>query len=156
MFRTIQNWLIPDALRKDGEAFGRANRVIAFDLALCFFGPIFSTIFWVLGAPISSAIVDVAMASLLVNLVYLRTRGNLQVCGHVVTAVAWFTSSSKRSRESVVALAATASNASPAKNRIHKNRRRCTKLISIHLQHAARGGLVKIRVLYEKRAPRRH
>ncbi|HEV3300340.1 MAG TPA: ATP-binding protein [Planctomycetaceae bacterium] len=91
MLRTIQNWLIPDALRKDGEAFGRANRVIAFDLALCFFGPIFSTIFWVLGAPISSAIVDVAMAALMVNLVYLRSGGNLQVCGHVVTAVAWFT-----------------------------------------------------------------
>jgi signal transduction histidine kinase/ActR/RegA family two-component response regulator len=91
MLRTIQNWLIPDALRKDGEAFGRANRVIAFDLALCFFGPIFSTIFWVLGAPISSAIVDVAMAALMVNLVYLRSGGNLLVCGHVVTAVAWFT-----------------------------------------------------------------
>jgi signal transduction histidine kinase/ActR/RegA family two-component response regulator len=91
MLRTIQNWLIPDALRKDGEAFGRANRVIAFDLALCFFGPIFSTIFWVLGAPISSAIVDVAMAALMVNLVYLRSGGNLRVCGHVVTAVAWFT-----------------------------------------------------------------
>src|SRR6267378_3678136 len=68
------------------------------------------------------------------------------------TAVARFASSSKRSRESVVAFAATASNASPARNRIHKNRRRCTKLISIHLQHAARRGLVKICVLYEKRA----
>src|SRR5580704_71137 len=91
MFRTIQNWLVPDTLRKDREAFGRTNRVIAFDLALCFFGPIFSTIFWVLGAPISSAIVDVAMAALMVNLVYLRSGANLLVCGHVVTAVAWFT-----------------------------------------------------------------
>jgi signal transduction histidine kinase/ActR/RegA family two-component response regulator len=91
MFRTIQNWLVPDTLRKDREAFGRTNRVIAFDLALCFFGPIFSTIFWVLGAPISSAIVDVAMAALMINLVYLRSGGNLQLCGHVVTAVAWFT-----------------------------------------------------------------
>src|ERR1700693_5902610 len=91
MFRTIQNWLIPDALRKDRETFGRANRVVAFDLALCFFGPIFSTIFWALDAPISSGIVDWAMAALLLNPVYLRARGNLQVCGHVVTAVAWVT-----------------------------------------------------------------
>src|SRR6267378_4519017 len=68
------------------------------------------------------------------------------------TAVARFTSSSKRSRESVVAFAATASSARPARNKIHKNRRRCTKLISIHLQNAARGGLIEICVLYENRA----
>jgi signal transduction histidine kinase/ActR/RegA family two-component response regulator len=95
MFRTIQNhlnnWLIPNTLRQDREAFERASRVIVFDLALCFFGPIFSTIFWVLHGPICSAIIDVAMAALLLNLVYLRTRGNVQLCGHVVTAVAWTT-----------------------------------------------------------------
>src|SRR5258708_30182190 len=68
------------------------------------------------------------------------------------TAVVRFTSSSRRSRESVVALAATASKASPVKNKIHKNRRRCTKLISIHLQNAARSGLIEICVLYENRA----
>ncbi|HXY34556.1 MAG TPA: ATP-binding protein [Planctomycetaceae bacterium] len=91
MFRAIQNWLIPAALRTDRETFGRANRLVAFDLALCSFGPIFSTIFWALRAPISSGIIDVAMAALLLNLVYLRSGGNLRICGHIVTAVAWLT-----------------------------------------------------------------
>src|SRR5713226_6808457 len=68
------------------------------------------------------------------------------------TAVACFASSSKRIRASVVALAATARSASPTKNRIHKNRRRCAKLISLDLQGAARSGLVQIGVVDEERA----
>src|SRR4029077_20066660 len=66
------------------------------------------------------------------------------------TAVAWPANSSNRRRESVVAFAAIARKPSAARKRIHRNRRRCTKLISIDLQNAARRSLVKIGVLYEK------
>ena len=94
MFRAMQAWLVPDSLRGDREVFRRANRVVhivIFDLALCFFGPIFATIFWVLGAPISSGIVVLAMLLLIANVLYLSSGGNPRFCGHAVVAIAWGT-----------------------------------------------------------------
>src|SRR2546426_11995081 len=68
------------------------------------------------------------------------------------TPLACRASSSNRSRENVVACATSAISTSPAKNRIHKNRRRSAKLISFDLQRPAGGGLIEIGVLNEERA----
>jgi len=71
---------------RDGQQFARVR---IFTLSLLSFGPIYTAVYLLLGAPISATIVCTSVLVLIVNLMLLRSPNNVCLCGWITTAASW-------------------------------------------------------------------
>ncbi len=89
MFRSLWDYFIPDELRQDADTLRQANRVVAFDLAMLFWVPVFTIVYRAIGAPVSSDIVLLAGPLLIGNLYLFVHVKSTVLCGNIVTAIPW-------------------------------------------------------------------
>ena len=80
---------LPPAALADEESRRRAVRLVTFALAMLCWVPVFSGMYGLLGAPISSAIIGAAGVVVVADLIAFRLTHAHAVCGNVVTGAAW-------------------------------------------------------------------
>jgi diguanylate cyclase (GGDEF)-like protein len=90
LIRAISYELVPHSHRRDPEVFRRANRMVAFSLAMLLWVPVFAIIYIVLGSPICSNIILSGGTLLLGTLMLLRRGVSPEVCGNLLTGAAWY------------------------------------------------------------------
>ena len=90
MFRGLWDRFIPVELRQGmPDTLAQANRVVAFDLAMLFWVPVFTLVYRAIGAPVSSDIVLLAGPLLVGNLVLFARVKSTVLCGNIVTGIPW-------------------------------------------------------------------
>lgn len=90
IFRALASELVAQHQRKDPEDCRRANRLVAFSLAMLFWVPVFAIIYTALDAPVGSNIILSGGALLLGILLLLRRGVSPVVCGNLLTGAAWY------------------------------------------------------------------
>lgn len=88
--RALWNGLIPPELRRNPDLLRQANRVAGLHLAMLIWVPVFTLIYYALGAPISGNIVASGGVLLLGSLMLLRRGKPPEFCGNCLTAAAWY------------------------------------------------------------------
>lgn len=81
--------LVSPALREAPEAFRDARRIVLFSAALLLWVPVYTAIFWFLGAPYSSLTVLIAGVLLILSLAAFRLCGSLTVGRQAIIAIAF-------------------------------------------------------------------
>ena len=83
----IRRYLIPDHLKQDNEVHQRALTTVLFGLAVVFWVPVFAPVYAMLGSPSGATIILVAGLLCLLNLVLLRTHGNISLAINLIAAL---------------------------------------------------------------------
>ncbi|REK08223.1 MAG: response regulator [Planctomycetota bacterium] len=91
MGRAFLDGVLPPALADDEVQLRQAKRVVAFDLAMIIWVPVYAVIFTAVDAPMSRLIVLWAGASFLGILLLMRAGTPAVRCANFVTAVCWVT-----------------------------------------------------------------
>jgi signal transduction histidine kinase len=90
-WQAVQQGVIAPCFRLDPLAVRQAKRIVAFDLAMLVWVPVYAAIFAGLDAPASLSIVLWAGAAFLGNLLLVRLGAPLVLCANIVTAACWLT-----------------------------------------------------------------
>jgi signal transduction histidine kinase len=89
MLAKIWPFLVAPTLREVPEAYRDARRVVLFSAALLLWVPVYTAIFWILGAPFSSLTVLLAGVVLILSLAAFRLSGSLTLGRQAVIAIAF-------------------------------------------------------------------
>ena len=88
VLRRVWQWFVPESLFAEHQARSRANRVLAFCLAMGAWVPVFAMIYYALGQPRAVNILLTGGALLLVIPLLLRATRRPRLCGNLLVALA--------------------------------------------------------------------
>jgi signal transduction histidine kinase len=91
MLRRFYHRLLPDAQTTPLDRRRRGERLVAFDLAMLFWVPVFVGVYLSLEAPYSASVVFCAGLLLIANLALFRRTGRDRLCGNLIVGIAWGT-----------------------------------------------------------------
>jgi len=89
MPNALAKFFLPPAALSDEDAQRRAVRLVTFALTMLFWVPVFSSIYFVLDAPISAAIIGAAGVTVVGTLIAFRLTNAHTVCANLITVTAW-------------------------------------------------------------------
>ena len=90
LFYKIRDEFVPQILRRNDEVLTRANRMVAFHLAMTLWVPTFSLYYLVVNAPNASNAVLSGGIILIGSLVLLRRTNSLTLSGNILCGGAWY------------------------------------------------------------------
>ncbi|HTM54108.1 MAG TPA: diguanylate cyclase [Pirellulales bacterium] len=90
LLRACCERLLPPELREDVVLARQVRRVIALHLAMVIWVPLFSSLYYLLGAPVSADVIMSGGILLSVSLILVRQGHSPTFCGNFLTGAAWY------------------------------------------------------------------